>query len=59
MLTLYTLTGLAFAALVYARCAKTDEDSQDQLETAIAVVVAWICWPCVLWLMVWHEWRGE
>lgn len=59
MLTLYTLTGLAFAALVYARCTWTDMDAQDRLETVIASVAACIGWPVVLGLMVWREFKGE
>lgn len=59
MLTLYTLTGLAFAALVYARCSWRDLTAQDKLETVIASVAAFVGWPVVLGLMVWREWRGE
>lgn len=59
MLTLYILTGLAFALLVYARCTWTDMDARDRLETVIASVAALIGWPVVLGLMVWREWRGE
>lgn len=40
MLTIYILTGLAFGALVYARCTWTDMDAQDRLETVIASVAA-------------------
>lgn len=59
MLTLYILTGLAFAALVYARCTGTDMDARDRLETVIASVAACIGWPVVLGLMVWREFKGE
>lgn len=59
MLTLYILTGLAFGAMVYARCTWTDMDAQDRLETVIASVAAFVGWPVVLGLMVWREWKGE
>lgn len=59
MLTMYILTGLAFGLMVYARCAWTDMDAQDRLETVIASVAAFVGWPVVLGLMVWRELKGE
>lgn len=59
MLTMYILTGLAFAAMVYARCTWTDMDAQDRLETVIASAAALVVWPVVLGVMVWREFKGE
>ena len=55
MLTMYALTGIGFAALIYARCSKSDETPIDRIETAIAMVVAWAFWPVLLCGMVWKE----